>query len=306
MQTLSESKKRIHEQSYAQKVAYPITPDKSHIKLNESLFNAKIVAKKSCSLIKDVQKDVQLTIKKYDEFLKLVNTPNKVPDSITSSPSIMKLHQIEETTEQKDDDQALLSQYQRYASSQELRRQSVPLERSELRLSSFKVKEELFPVEDISPIKQQNNSYFVFRRNSSQILTSPPQKKSQQSILSDYQGSYAKIHLRKSPTAPRIEIEIKQQEKPQSPPDIAKRNQEWKQRLQDKINFEQKRKSEKEMKDCTFKPKLNETKMSEKSKKNIVQKNKKNQNKSQTPEVKEIMHIIADLNQFSKQLKKRL
>ncbi|CAD8070377.1 unnamed protein product [Paramecium primaurelia] len=305
MQSLSESKKRIHEQSYAQKVSHPITPDKSHIKLNESLFNAKIVAKKSCSLIKDVQKDVQLTIKKYDEFLKLSNTPNKIPDSITSSPSIMKPHQIEETTEQKDDDQALLNQFQRYTYSQELRRQSLPLERSELRLSSFKAKEELFPVEDISPIKQQNNSNFVFRRNSSQIMTSPPpRKQSQQSILTDYQGSYAKIHLRKSPTAPKIEI--KQQEKPQSPPDIAKRNQEWKQRLEEKINFEQKRKSEKEMKDCTFKPKLNETKMSEKSKTKITQKNKKCINNSQTPEVKEIMHIIADLNQFSKQLKKRL
>lgn len=29
----------------------------------------------------------------------------------------------------------------------------MPIERSELRLSSFKAKEELFPVEDISPIK---------------------------------------------------------------------------------------------------------------------------------------------------------
>lgn len=47
----------------------------------------------------------------------------------------------------------------------------MPIERSELRLSSFKVKEELFPAEDISPIKQQNNSNFNFRRKSTQILT---------------------------------------------------------------------------------------------------------------------------------------
>ncbi|CAD8178007.1 unnamed protein product [Paramecium pentaurelia] len=304
MQSLSESKKRIHEQSYAQKVSHPITPDKSHIKLNESLFNANIVAKKSCSLIKDVHKDVQLTIKKYDEFLKLIHTHNKIPNTITSTPSIMKPHLIEETKIQKDDDQGLLSQYNRYASSQELRRQSLPLERSELRLSSFKVKEDLFPTEDISPIKQQNNSNFVFRRNSSQNFTQPPINQSQQSTLSEHYGSYAKIHLRKSPSSPKIEI-IKQ-DKPKSSPDIAKRNQEWKQRLQEKINFEQKRKSEKELKDCTFRPKLNETKTSEKSKTKITQKNRKSVNNYQNPKVKEIMNIIADLNQFSKQLKKKL
>ncbi|CAK87005.1 unnamed protein product (macronuclear) [Paramecium tetraurelia] len=304
MQQLQETKKRIHEQSYAQKVSHPITPDKSHTKLNQSLFNANIVAKKSCSLIKDVHKDVQLTIKKYDEFLKLVHNNNKIPDTITSSPSIIKPHLIEETQVQQDDDQGLLSQFNRYASAQDLRRQSLPLERSELRLSSFKVKEDLFPAEDISPIKQQNNSNFVYRRNSSQNLNSPPPNQTQWSMLSDHCGSYAKIHLRKSPTSPKIEI--KQQDKSKSPSDIAKRNQEWKQRLQEKINFEQKRKSEKEMKDCTFRPKLKETKTREKSKTKITQKSRKSINNSQNPEVKEIMHIIADLNQFSKQLKKRL
>ncbi|CAD8090379.1 unnamed protein product [Paramecium sonneborni] len=304
MQSLSESKKRIHEQSYAQKVSHPISPDKSDIKLNQSLFNAKIVAKKSCSLIKDVHKDVQLTIKKYDEFLKLTNTPKKFQDSIRSSPSIIKPHQIEETQEQKEDDQGQISQYQRYTCSQELRRQSLPLERSEFRLSSFNAKQELFPVEDISPIKQQNNSNFVYRRNSSQILKSPHPNQSQQSILSDYYGSYAKIHLRKSPTSPKIEI--KQQEKPKSSPDIAKRNQEWKQKIEEKIIFEQKRKSQQEMKDCTFRPKLNETKTSDKPKTKITQKGRKSVNNCQNPEIKEIMHIIADLNQFSKQLKKKL
>ncbi|CAD8103288.1 unnamed protein product [Paramecium sonneborni] len=305
MQSLSESKKRIHEQSYAQKVSHPISPNNSHIKLNESLFNAKIVAKQSCSLIKDVHKDVQLTIKKYDEFLKVTQTPKKISDSITSSPSIMKPPQIEETQEQKEDDQGLLSQYQRYTSSQELRRQSLPLERSELRLSSFNVKQELFPVEDISPIKQQNNSNFVFRRNYSQLFTSPPPNQSQQSIISDNYGSYAKIHMRKCPTAPKIEV--KQQEKSKTPPDIAKRNHEWKQRLQEKINFEQKRKSEIQMKDCTFRPKLNETKSNDKViKTKVTQKNKKRVNNCQNHDLKEIMHIIADLNLFSKQIKKRL
>ncbi|CAD8168014.1 unnamed protein product [Paramecium octaurelia] len=304
MQSLSETKKRIHEQSYAQKVSHLITPDKSHTKLNQSLFNANIVAKQSCSLIKDVHKDVQLTIKKYDEFLKLVHNNTKIPDTITSSPSIIKPHLIEETQVQKDDDQGLLSQFNRYDSAHNIRRQSLPLERSELRLSSLKVKEDLFPAEDISPIKQQNNSNFIYRRNSSQNLTSPPPNQTQLSMLSDHYGSYAKIHLRKSPTSPKIEI--KQQEQSKSPPNIAKRNQEWKQRLQEKINVEQKRKSEKEIKDCTFKPKLNETKTSEKSKIKIIHKSRKSINNSQNPEVKEIMHIIADLNQFSKQLKKRL
>ena len=47
-------RKRIHEVTYAQKVVAKNKPDKTNIRLNESLFHAQYVAKKSSTLIKDI------------------------------------------------------------------------------------------------------------------------------------------------------------------------------------------------------------------------------------------------------------
>ncbi|CAD8199209.1 unnamed protein product [Paramecium pentaurelia] len=65
------NKKRIHEVDYAQKVLNTIKPDIQNIKLNQNLFHAQQVARHSSTLIKNIQKDVKSTLRKYDSQLKL-------------------------------------------------------------------------------------------------------------------------------------------------------------------------------------------------------------------------------------------
>ncbi|CAD8110154.1 unnamed protein product [Paramecium sonneborni] len=70
-------KKRIHEVNYAQKVLNSIQPDIQNIKLNQNLFHAQQVARHSSTLIKDIQKDVRQTLKKYDSQYKLSESNRK-------------------------------------------------------------------------------------------------------------------------------------------------------------------------------------------------------------------------------------
>ncbi|CAK94180.1 unnamed protein product (macronuclear) [Paramecium tetraurelia] len=64
-------KKRLHEVDYAQKVLSSIKPDIQNIKLNQNLFHAQQLARHSSTLIKNIQKDVKQTLRKYDSQLKL-------------------------------------------------------------------------------------------------------------------------------------------------------------------------------------------------------------------------------------------
>ncbi|CAD8076482.1 unnamed protein product [Paramecium primaurelia] len=64
-------KKRIHEVDYAQKVLNSIKPHIQNTKLNQNLFHAQQITRHSSTIIKDIQKDVRQTLRKYDSQIKL-------------------------------------------------------------------------------------------------------------------------------------------------------------------------------------------------------------------------------------------
>ncbi|CAD8154919.1 unnamed protein product [Paramecium pentaurelia] len=301
-----ETKKRIHEFSYAQKVSNQMSPDKSHIKLNESLFKAQILEKQSCTLIRNIQKDLMMKIKKYDSLLKKSNTQKNISSSQPTSPPIWK-KQEEFQEEYQEDTQLqnqikprgekLLTEIVHQTIPNDIRKESFPIKKLDVKLSNFQEEKALFSSQDISPIKQeQNNNKLYLRRNTTQNTATPKQKKSS---VTDFLGSYAKLHVSKSTSTKKPNlIESKNQVL------TTKETKEIKQNDNKKLQSTNKKQSE--TTDYTFRQKKIEIPVDKQNRIKKNQKQKQSVDLCVNTDLKEIIHIINDLDLFNNRLKKKL
>ncbi|CAD8148654.1 unnamed protein product [Paramecium octaurelia] len=296
-----ETKKRIHEFSYAQKVSNQISPDKSHIKLNESLFKAQILEKQSCTLIRNIQKDLLMKIKKYDSLLQKNNFQKNISSSQPTSPPIRKNNEENQELTQlqyqiKPKGEKLLTEIVHKTTQNDLRRESLPIKKLDVKLSYFSEEKPLFSAQDISPIKQeQHSNTLCLRRNTTQNITTPQQKKSS---VTDVLGSYAKLHTSKSASKKKPNlIEFKNQIQ------CTKETKDIKQNDVKKIQSGNKKQSE--TTDYTFRPKKNEVPIDKQNRTRKNQKQKQSIDLCVNTDLKEIIHIINDLDLFNNRLKKK-
>ncbi|KAM3140768.1 hypothetical protein pb186bvf_007173 [Paramecium bursaria] len=269
-QVFFPEKKRIHENNYAQVVVKRGKADKANLRLNENLFHAQQVAKQSTSLIKDIQKDVKSTLKKYDEYVK-IGESNRVQQSEsmrklddTNRKLFLDVSPSKNETLEAESDQILNLQHQQKvllellqnAQKQEIlirsgqKAEPSILQYNDKMLASVSSKQ-IFLTENISPIKQGSRQSTVLidltKQKRSSKLTSARSAKSmsplKKSSYFDTKQSYANIHGKKNPKNQNSDIFIK-------------RNSEWKMKVEKKIQSEQKRRQEEEMRYCTFRPKI--------------------------------------------------
>ncbi|CAD8068500.1 unnamed protein product [Paramecium sonneborni] len=295
-----ETKKRIHEFSYAQKVSNQISPDKSHIKLNESLFKAKIMEKQSCTLIKDIQKDLQMKIQKYDSLLKQCSTFQNISNSQPNSPPLKQnQEEFQEVTQQQNQIQSkaekLLIDFAHQTCFNKLHRESLPIDKLDEQISNFTKEKALFQSNDISPIKdKQNINSVCFKRNNTQNAT--PKQKS--SATEFFGKSYAKLHVSKSTSANKNNLfESKNQ---------VQSSKEAKQKIKSDIQkAQQSKKKLTEITDSTLKPRKKDSDTNSKTRIKKSIKQKQSINLCVNTDLKDVIHIINDLDIFNSRFKKK-
>ncbi|CAD8089399.1 unnamed protein product [Paramecium sonneborni] len=295
-----ETKKRIHEFSYAQKVSNQISPDKSQIKLNETLFKAKILEKQSCTLIKDIQKDLLMKIKKYDSMLKKNSTFKNISNSQPTSPPLKNNQEKNlEVTLQKNQikhiGEKMLTEFVHQKSPNHFHRESLPVYKLEEKLLNFTKEKDLFSSQDISPIKQEQNiNEICIRRNNTQNAT-PKQKKS---TVKEFFASQAKLHVSKSTSANKNNLfESNNQVQSSKEAQQIKKN--------DIKRVQSSNKKSHEITDYTIKPKHKDA---ENNIKNRIKKDTKQRQSidlSVNTDLKDIIHIINDLDLCSNRFKKK-
>ncbi|CAD8093320.1 unnamed protein product [Paramecium sonneborni] len=274
-------KRRIHEQDYALKVISHTKVDKETIQLSESLFNAKITAKQSSCIIRDIQRSVQQKIKFYDEYLKSNDSFRKLTDRKSLSPDIIKPQIIQTQSQSKNQllsEQQIIDQHSPIKNNQQIMQTSI--KSSNLKEQSQKSQKQY--TQSTSPTKQQPNS----QRKRTAHNSSPQikQKSNSQYIQQkERQSCYLKLQERESQKEYEDTLTTNRPLTAKVAA-IAERNQEWKQKLKNKMDNEQKKKQQKEMVDCTFKPRINNLRNSKKYQKSV--------SKEFQTEIKELMHLI--------------
>ncbi|CAD8181956.1 unnamed protein product [Paramecium pentaurelia] len=277
-------KRRIHEQDYAIKVISHTKVDKETIQLSESLFNAKITAKQSSCIIKDIQRTIQQKIKFYDQQLKSTDSFKKQTERKSLSPDINKPKFIENQLTSKN--QQFSPQKIIIQPNHNQEQIQTPIKKNnEIQQSQKSLKQQ---TQSISPTKRQSQNY---ERNQSKNYSSP---KIKQKCSSQYMQQ---IERESSYSRQKVKEIQKELENTQSTNrvstarvnGIAERNEEWKQKLKNKIDNEQKKQQQKEMIDCTFKPRINNQRNTKKYQKSV--------SKEFQTEINELMHLIDNQSQ---------
>ncbi|CAD8163007.1 unnamed protein product [Paramecium octaurelia] len=279
---VQSQKRRIHQQNYALKVVSRTKVDKETIQLSESLFNAKITAKQSSCIIRNIQRSIQQKIKFYDEQLRSSDSFKKQANTKSLSPGTIKpklLENQEQSQNQRLSAQQIIIQ-QNPIKNNEQQTQAPIKNLNETQQSQKYMKQY---TQSISPSKKQPDKS---ERKRTQNYSSPKiihKSSSQYLQQSELQSCYSKQKVRD---------QQKEQENNQSTnraqtarvTSIAERNEEWKQKLQNKIDIEQKKKQQKEMVYCTFKPRINNQRSAKKQQSSV--------SKGFQTEINELMHLI--------------
>ncbi|CAD8104401.1 unnamed protein product [Paramecium sonneborni] len=322
-----QKKKRIHEVTYAQRVINSVTPDIENIKLNENLFQAQQMAKHSTTLIKDIQKDVRLTLKKYDSYIKMSESNRKITDKqISESTRRYQSESPHKQQEQTEKELETLRQQQRILMTllnnlqqqeklivsqtspipephpqsfidkewfEQKTKQLQQMQKSQAQIESSKKLEKSDVIQiDLSKVKRSPNS----KSSSAQHFFSPTKNPIKNSVtyFQNSNTSYAKLHRKQSNSPQKWgQYGVINSQKPQKNLIVSKRNEQWKQRVDNKIRNEMLKKQEKEIKACTFKPKI--LSKTPKSNHNI---------KETSTDFNEIMFLIDDINEFNDKFKK--
>ncbi|CAD8171301.1 unnamed protein product [Paramecium octaurelia] len=278
-----KQKKRIHEQDYAMKVVSHTKVDKETIQLSESLFNAKITAKQSSCIIRDIQRSVQQKIKFYDEYLKSSDSFRKQTDRKSLSPDIIKPKCIEQALQSQNQpisEQHISVRPKSINPNQQL--MQTPIKSQQSRKSQKQY------TQSISPNKKQPQNSLKKKTINNSSPQIKPKSNSQYVQQKERQSCYSKLQTKE----PQKEQEQKEMEIAQStnraqtarPTAIAERNEEWKQKIKHKMDNQQKKQKEKEMVDCTFKPRINTQTNGKRFQKSV--------SKEFQTEIKELMHLI--------------
>ncbi|CAD8190434.1 unnamed protein product [Paramecium octaurelia] len=324
-----QKKKRIHEVTYAQRVINSVKPDIENIKLNENLFQAQQMARHSSTLIKDIQKDVRLTLKKYDSYIKMSEsnrkmTDNKFSESTRRYQSESPLKQQESTEKEletlrqqqrilmtllnnlQQQEKLIVSQTspnpephpkpiidKEWFEQKTKQLQQIQKSQAQIENPSSKRLEKSDVIQiDISKVKRSPNS----KSSSAQHFFSPSKNPIKNSVtyFQNSTSSYAKLHRKQSNSPQKWgQYGVINQQKPEKNLIVSRRNEQWKQRVDNKIKNEVLKKQEKEIKACTFKPKI------------LSKTPKSNQNSKETStDFNEIMFLIGDINDFNDKSKR--
>ncbi|CAD8090045.1 unnamed protein product [Paramecium primaurelia] len=319
-----QKKKRIHEVTYAQKVINSVKPDIENIKLNENLFQAQQMARHSSTLIKDIQKDVRLTLKKYDSYVKMSESNRKMTDKQVSQST--RRYQSESPLKQQestDKELETLRQQQRILMTllnnlqqqenlivsqsfpipephpksvidkewfQQKTKQLQQIQNTQAQIENTSSKRldksDVIQI-DLSKVKRSPNS----KSSSAQNFFSPNKNPIKNSLtyIQNSTSSYAKLHRKQSNSPQKWgQYGVINQQKPQKNLIVSKRNEQWKQRVDNKIKNELIKKQEREIKACTFKPKI------------LSKTPKSNRNSKETStDFNELMFLIDDINEFN-------
>ncbi|CAK88875.1 unnamed protein product (macronuclear) [Paramecium tetraurelia] len=281
-------KRRIHQQNYALKVVSRTKVDKETIQLSESLFNAKITAKQSSCIIRNIQRSIQQKIKFYDEQLRSSDSFKKQANTKSLSPDTIKpkcIENQEQSQNQQISSQQILIQPNPIKNNEQQTQTQTPIKNfNETQQSQKSMKQY---TQSISPAKKQPYNYERMRTQN--YSSSKINHKSSSYYLqqNERQRCYSKQ---------KVKEQQKEQENNQSihraqtarVTAIAERNEEWKQKLQNKIDIQQKKQQQKEMVDCTFKPRINNQRSSKKYQQSV--------SKEFQTEINELMHLIHDQN----------
>ncbi|CAD8082223.1 unnamed protein product [Paramecium sonneborni] len=280
-------KRRIHEQDYALKVISHTKVDKETIQLSESLFNAKITAKQSSCIIRDIQRSVQQKIKFYDEYLKSSDSFRKQTDRKSLSPEIIKPYVIQ--TQQQSKNQLISEQKNTDLPSPIKNNQQLiqtPKKSPNQQQQSRKSLKQ--NTQSTSPNKKQANS----QKKKKITNNFPPQIKqksnSQYIHQKERQSCYLKLQVKESQ---KDKEDIFNTNRPQTArvAAISEKNEEQKKNLKNTMDNKLKKKQQqKEMVD-TQKPKINNQRNSKKFKKSA--------SKEFQTEIKDLMHLIDNQNQ---------
>ncbi|CAD8109771.1 unnamed protein product [Paramecium sonneborni] len=325
----NQKKKRIHEVNYALRVINSAKPDIQNIKLNENLFQAQQMAQHSKTLIKDIQKDVRLTLKKYDSYVKMSESNRKMTDKQVSE-STRRYQSESPRKEQESTEKELetLRQQQRilmtllnnlqqqeklivsqtspishqkpqsiidkeWFEQKTKQLQQIQKKQAQIENSSSKKLEKSDVIQiDLSKVKRSPNS----KSSSAQHFFSPNKNPIKNSVtyFQNSTTSYANLHRKESNSPQKWgQYGVINSQKPEKNLIVSKRNEQWKQRVDNKIRNEFIKKQEKEIKACTFKPKI------------LSKAAKSNRNSKETStDFNEIMFLIDDINEFNDKLKK--
>ncbi|CAD8078733.1 unnamed protein product [Paramecium primaurelia] len=279
-----KQKRRIHEQDYAMKVVSHTKVDKETIQLSESLFNAKITAKQSSCIIRDIQRSVQQKIKFYDDYLRNSDSFRKQTDRKSLSPDIIKPKCIEQ----------LLQSQNQHVSEQQItvrpnhnnnNQQSIqiPIQSSNSVQQSRKSQKQY--TQSISPTKKQSQNPQRKKTTNNSSPQIKPKSNSQYVQQKERQTYYSKISTKEQEQKEQEIIQTTNRAQTSRTTAIAERNEEWKQKLKNKMDNQQKKQKQKQMADCTFKPRINNNQSNGK-------KYQKSASKEFQTEIKELMHLI--------------